>query len=67
VIKEKLRTGGVLIIDNMLWHGALFDPADTREQTEGVREVTRRIYADKDFAATLIPIRDGLITALKVR
>ena len=41
--------------------------AVVRDQTQGVREVTRRIYEDKEFAASLIPIRDGLICALKLR
>jgi predicted O-methyltransferase YrrM len=67
LIKERLRVGGVLIIDNMLWHGAIFDAADTGAMTQGVREVTRRIYDDPDWAPSLIPIRDGMITAMKVR
>jgi predicted O-methyltransferase YrrM len=67
VVKEKLRVGGVLIIDNMLWHGAIFDDADQSPMTAGVREVTRRIYEDRDWAPSLIPIRDGMITACKLR
>lgn len=67
VIKERLRVGGALIIDNMLWHGAIFDASDISANTEGVRTVTRRIYEDPDWAASLIPIRDGMIAAMKVR
>jgi predicted O-methyltransferase YrrM len=66
LIKERLRVGGALIIDNMLWHGAIFDESDNSENTRGIHEVTRRIYADKEFAPSLIPIRDGLITAVKI-
>src|SRR5690606_4497088 len=43
VIEEKLRPGGVLIIDNMLWGGRIFDEADRSPATEGVREATRRL------------------------
>jgi predicted O-methyltransferase YrrM len=57
----------VLIIDNMLWHGAIFDATNHSPMTEGVREVTRLIYEDRDWAPSLIPIRDGLITACKLR
>jgi caffeoyl-CoA O-methyltransferase len=67
LIKERLRPGGVVIIDNMLWHGAIFDAGDHSPMTEGVREVTRLIYEDHDWAPSLIPIRDGLITACKLR
>jgi caffeoyl-CoA O-methyltransferase len=67
LIKERLRPGGVLIIDNMLWHGAIFDANDRSPMTEGVREVTRLIHTDPDWAPSLVPIRDGLITACKLR
>ncbi|MCI0577555.1 MAG: O-methyltransferase [Chloroflexi bacterium] len=63
VIAEKLRPGGVLIIDNMLWSGRIFDNADQSEATRGVREFTRLITTDPDWVASLVPIRDGLIIA----
>lgn len=66
VIKPKLRKGGLLIIDNMLWHGRAWEAGDTDASTQGVRQVTRMIQEDPDFVFSLIPIRDGLITALRV-
>ncbi|MEW5941554.1 MAG: O-methyltransferase [Chloroflexota bacterium] len=65
VIEEKLRPGGVLIIDNMLWHGRIFDASDRSDATEGVREFTRRVTRDPKWAAGLLPVRDGLIVALR--
>lgn len=65
VIAAKLRSGGVLIIDNMLWHGRIFDAQDTQATTEGVREFTRQITTSPDWIASLLPIRDGLIVATK--
>jgi caffeoyl-CoA O-methyltransferase len=65
VIESKLRVGGLLIIDNMLWHGRIFDASDKSPATEGVREFTRRITRDPKWAAVLTPIRDGLIMALR--
>lgn len=65
VIEEKLRPGGLLIIDNMIWSGRIFDKSDTSEATEGIREFTRRITTSDNWIATLIPIRDGLIVAQK--
>lgn len=65
VIEEKLRPGGLLIIDNMLWHGKIFDAGDTSPDTEGVREVTRLLTTRPNWIASLLPIRDGLIVALK--
>ena len=65
VIKAKLKVGGVLLIDNMLWHGAIFDEADQESDTLGVHEVTKMLTTDPDFISTLMPIRDGVITAYR--
>ena len=65
VIKQKLRSGGVLIIDNMLWSGRVFSMTDKSLPTEGVRKFTQTITHDPDWIVSLLPIRDGLIVALK--
>jgi len=65
VIKEKLRRGGLLIIDNMLWSGRIFDDKDISPATEAVREFTRQITTDKDWIVSLAPVRDGMIVAYK--
>ncbi|MGE5378957.1 MAG: O-methyltransferase [Bacteroidota bacterium] len=65
VTKEKLRHGGLLIIDNMLWHGQTLDPNDHEESTEAIRRFTRDITADLDWIVSLTPARDGMIVAYK--
>ncbi len=63
VIKEKLRPGGALIIDNMLWEGAIFDDTDQSPDIVGIREVTRLLTQDPEFISSLVPIRDGMMLA----
>jgi len=65
IIEQKLRPGGVLIIDNMLWHARIFDPNDHSAATEGVREFTRRITTSLNWIVSLAPLRDGMIVAYK--
>jgi predicted O-methyltransferase YrrM len=65
VIGEKLRPGGVLIVDNMLWHGRVFDSRDQSDDTLGVRTLTRQITSDPAWVVSLAPIRDGLLVAYK--
>jgi predicted O-methyltransferase YrrM len=65
VTKEKLRHGGILIIDNMIWHGQTLDPNDHEESTEAIRRFTRDITTDLDWIVSLIPARDGMIVAYK--
>jgi predicted O-methyltransferase YrrM len=65
VIKEKLRHGGILIIDNMIWHGQILDPNDHEASTEAIRRFTRDITTDPDWIVSLIPARDGMIVGYK--
>ena len=65
VITPKLRRGGVLIIDNLLWSGRILDSSDTTEDTEGVRAVTRRIMESDDWIASIVPVRDGVLVAYR--
>jgi predicted O-methyltransferase YrrM len=65
VMKSRLRSGGVLIADNLLWSGRVFDDSDRSEATEGIRAFTRQVAADADWTASIVPIRDGLLVALR--
>lgn len=65
VVKEKLRHGGVLIIDNTLWSGRLYDPDNHEKSTEAIRRFTRDITADLDWIVSLFPARDGMIIGYK--
>ena len=64
-ILPKLRRGGVLIVDNMLWSGRILDPADQSPDTEGVRAMSRRIMESNDWIASTIPVRDGVLIAYR--
>ncbi len=63
VVTEKLRPGGVLIVDNMFWHGQIFDAKDQTEETEGVRRLTTLITSDPGWISSIVPLRDGLLVA----
>src|SRR3990172_4470606 len=65
VIAEKLRPGGLLIADNMLWRGRIFDDTDHSPGTEGVREFTRLIVSDHGWISSVVPLRDGLLLAMR--
>lgn len=65
VIEEKLRPGGVLIVDNMLWSGRIFDPEDDSPATVGVRRLTESIMNDPGWTSSIIPIRDGVLVAYR--
>ena len=49
----------------MLWSGRVLDPAADDPDTAGVRELTRTVFADPGFASVLLPLRDGVVLALR--
>jgi len=63
VIAEKLKPGGLLVVDNLLWSGQIFDAENRTPATEGIRTFTRMIGDDPRWISSLIPIRDGLLIA----
>jgi predicted O-methyltransferase YrrM len=65
VIESKLRPGGVMIVDNLLWHGRVLDDLDQSESTRGVRELTRRVFESPRWAPSIVPLRDGMLVATK--
>jgi caffeoyl-CoA O-methyltransferase len=64
-IEAKLRPGGVLITDNVLWSGRIFDDQDRSADTEGIREFNRMITTSRNWISSLIPIRDGLMLSVR--
>ena len=66
VIAAKLAPRGVMLVDNMLWHGRVVDPNDTRADTIGVHELTRLVREDPRWIETIVPIRDGVLLAQRV-
>ncbi len=65
VIKEHLARGGVMLVDNMFWRGKVLDPSVTDEATTGIRQFVTAVFADKDFVSTIVPLRDGVLVALR--
>jgi predicted O-methyltransferase YrrM len=63
VIEAKLRPGGLLIADNLLWSGKIFDPADTSRDTEGIRRFTELVATSSRWISSIVPIRDGVLVA----
>lgn len=61
-----LRPGGILAMDNSLWHDRVADLANTDEETEAVREALTLVRENDDLVPALLPVGDGLLVAAKV-
>lgn len=60
----RLRKGGLLIADNVLWHGAVVEQQDD-PRTLGVRKYNMMSAASEEVFTTILPIRDGLSVGVK--
>ncbi|MET0728856.1 MAG: O-methyltransferase [Acidimicrobiales bacterium] len=63
LIVERLRPGGLVLLDNVLWSGKVVDPSDTSDDTEAIRAVNDHVAADDRVEAVMVPIADGLTIA----
>jgi len=61
-----LRPGGLVAIDNALWHDRVADPSQRDEETVAIRELGRSMREDENLLPVLLPVGDGLLVARKL-
>jgi caffeoyl-CoA O-methyltransferase len=68
--RERIRIGGLYLCDNVIWSGHVATGTD-REGLPGwtaaIQEHNRLVAEDDRYVASIVPIRDGVMTALRVR
>jgi caffeoyl-CoA O-methyltransferase len=68
--RERVRVGGLYICDNVLWSGRVANPEvdDARpELTRAIAEHNKLIADDPDYLSTIVPTRDGMMVAFRLR
>jgi predicted O-methyltransferase YrrM len=65
LVAPRLRRGGLFITDNAIWDGRV-TAARPDKTTRAIMEFNRRMYADKRFFTTILPLRDGLTVGLRL-
>jgi caffeoyl-CoA O-methyltransferase len=63
---ELLRAGGLIVVDNVLWHGRPLDRNDHTVDTRAIRAFNRKLHADQRVALSMVTMGDGLTLALKL-
>jgi predicted O-methyltransferase YrrM len=61
----RLKKGGLLISDNVLWSGKVVQDKPDAE-TAGILTYNRLIYSSKELFTTIIPLRDGVALSVKI-
>lgn len=62
---QLVRAGGLILLDNTLWSGAVADPAQTDPDTLAIRALNAMLLQDARIDLSLLPIADGLTLARK--
>jgi predicted O-methyltransferase YrrM len=66
-IADLVRVGGLLVTDNVLWSGRVANRRTKDAATRAIRAYNDRLAADPRFVSVIVPLRDGVSVALKVR
>jgi caffeoyl-CoA O-methyltransferase len=65
---DKLRPGGLIMADNVLWSGKVLDATEIEknEDTRALHEFNTRVHNDKRVENVLLPLRDGIMMIRKL-
>ena len=58
--RRLVRAGGLIVADNLFWHGKAWRPDATDEDTRGIRAYTTAIRSDARLLTSVVPLGDGL-------
>ena len=61
----RLRKGGLLVADNVLWSGRVAQEKPPEASTKAIQEFNRILYTSPDLYTTILPLRDGVAIAVK--
>lgn len=59
----RVRKGGYLLADNVLWSGRVVDASVRDAATEGIRQFNRTLFSLDEFRSVIVPLRDGVAIA----
>ncbi|RST29318.1 O-methyltransferase [Chryseobacterium lacus] len=65
-IKPKLKSGSVVMFDNVLWYGKVLQENPKQKSTQVIRQLNELIAADEDFENLILPLRDGVNLLRKI-
>jgi caffeoyl-CoA O-methyltransferase len=65
-ILRRTRAGGLILVDNVLWEGAVLDEKDQTDDTRAIRAFNDFAVTDKRVELVMLPISDGLTIARKL-
>lgn len=66
LVIDKVRKGGLILSDNVLWSGKVIEPTANDKTTLALKEFNKKLHNDPRTQKVLLPIRDGLFVSRKI-
>ncbi len=66
IVIEKVKPGGYIIADNVLWGGKIQESDTNDQQTRGIIEFNEMICMQENIENIILPVRDGIMLIRKV-
>ena len=66
LIKPRLKSGSVVMFDNVLWYGKVLEENPKMKSTQNIKELNDLIAQDEDFENLILPLRDGVNLMRKI-
>ena len=63
---KRLRPGGLIAVDNVLWEGDVVRPEEQGEDVVAIRRFNEMVLADRRVESVMLAIADGLTLARKL-
>jgi caffeoyl-CoA O-methyltransferase len=67
MVVDRVRPGGLILADNVLWSGKVADPSISDHETDALRAYNAHVAADPRVEHQLLPFRDGIMVARRLR
>lgn len=65
LLLQLIRPGGLIVIDNVLWHGRVADPLINDKKTISLRDFNKVVFNDERVNISMVPIGDGMTLCRK--
>ncbi|CAA2985495.1 S-adenosyl-L-methionine-dependent methyltransferases superfamily [Olea europaea subsp. europaea] len=65
LLLQLVRVGGIIVIDNVLWHGKVADPLVNDPKTDSIRNFNKKLMDDERVSISMVPIGDGMTICRK--
>lgn len=66
LIKPKVKSGSVIMFDNVLWYGKVLEENPKQQSTKKIKELNDSVAQDTDFENLILPLRDGVNLIRKI-